>query len=81
MGQTVWYKEDIANILRGVELACRQTAALQTSRDSSAFQEGYMAALAAAATSFGIRVQADIEVRHKSRHDRLLEDGMRWNGR
>lgn len=60
MGQILWYQDDIENILRGIELAGRQSVARQTSRDSQAYLEGYLAALAATATSCGITVRPEL---------------------
>lgn len=57
MSQSVWYKQDIENILRGVELACQQTAAQTTDAEIESYYRGFLAALAATATSFGIEVR------------------------
>ena len=56
MAQSVWYVEDIENILRAMELSCQQLAAQVEDPDVVSFRRGFMAALAATATSFGIRV-------------------------
>ncbi|MCS6842807.1 MAG: hypothetical protein NZ528_00555 [Caldilineales bacterium] len=56
MAQSVWHVKDIENVLRGVELACRQLAAHYAPDQSDAFQQGFLTALAATATSLGIEV-------------------------
>lgn len=81
MGQTVWHREDIENILRGVELACRESTARQVSAESEAFRAGYVAALAAAATSFGIRVRPGEGAQPSANGSAwLLAAGNRYNG-
>lgn len=57
MGQSVWHRHDIENILRGVEMAGLQTAIQAGDPDLEGFRRGFTAALAATAASFGIRVQ------------------------
>lgn len=56
MAQSVWHVKDIENVLRGVELTCRQLAAHYAPDQSDAFQQGFLTALAATATSLGIEV-------------------------
>lgn len=56
MGQLVWHRHDIENILRGVEMAGLQTAVQANDADLDGFRRGFLAALAATATSFGIEV-------------------------
>lgn len=58
MAQSVWHKHDIENVLRGVELTCLHMAAQFDGPDCDSYRRGFLAALAAAATSFGIRVSA-----------------------
>lgn len=62
MSQSVWQTHEIENVLRSVELACQFTAAQYTGNDNDSFMRGVSAALAATATSFGIRI-ADGHVR------------------
>ncbi len=54
MGLDVWFKEDIRNILLGVELANAHLATHYSDAEVRAYREGFKAALAAAAVSFGI---------------------------
>jgi hypothetical protein len=54
MGLDVWFKEDIRNILLGVELANAHLATHYSDAEVRAYREGFRAALAAAAVSFGI---------------------------
>lgn len=56
MAQSVWHKHDIENILRGVELTCQHMAAQFDDPECDSYRRGFLAALAAAATSFGIQV-------------------------
>lgn len=56
MGQLVWHRHDIENILRGVELAGLQTAGQVNDAELAGYRRGFLAALAATATSFGIEV-------------------------
>jgi hypothetical protein len=56
MAQSVWHKHDIENVLRGVELTCQQMAAQFDGPECDSYRRGFLAALAAAATSFGIQV-------------------------
>ncbi len=65
MSQSVWHKHEIENVLRGVELTCLQMAAQSSNDEIDSFKRGFLAALAATATSFGIRVN-DMRVRPRS---------------
>ena len=56
MPQTVWHKHEIENVLRGVELACQQLATQYPDEEIDSYRQGFLAALAATATSFGIGV-------------------------
>jgi hypothetical protein len=56
MPQTVWHKHEIESVLRGVELACQQLATQYPDGEIEGYRQGFLAALAATATSFGIRV-------------------------
>ncbi|HNS01857.1 MAG TPA: hypothetical protein PKM78_05675 [Anaerolineae bacterium] len=56
MSQSVWHKHDIENVLRGVELSCRQMAAQFDDPETESYRRGFQAALAATATSFGIKI-------------------------
>lgn len=57
MGQAVWHKQDIEHILRGAEVGAMVTVHAVSSNDAQLYVAGYLAALAAVATSFGIPVQ------------------------
>lgn len=64
MAQSVWHKHDIENVLRGVELTCLHMAAQFDGPECDSYRRGFLAALAATATSFGIRInQAPPSVR------------------
>lgn len=56
MPQTVWHKHEIENVLRGVELVCQQLVTQYPDEEIDSYSQGFLAALAATATSFGIRV-------------------------
>ncbi len=61
MGLDLWSKDDIRNILLGVELASAQLAIHCRDAEVRAYREGFRAALAATAVSFGI-YPGEIEV-------------------
>jgi hypothetical protein len=61
VGLDLWTKEDIRNILLGVELANAHLATRYSDAEVRAYREGFKAALAAAAVSFGI-YPGEIEV-------------------
>ena len=54
MGLEVWFKDDIRNILLGVELANAHLATRYSDDEVRAYRDGFRAALAATAVSFGI---------------------------
>ncbi len=56
MSQTVWHRTDIENVLRGVELSCQQLASQFDDPEIDSYRRGFLAALAATATSLGIQV-------------------------
>ena len=58
MAQSVWHRQDIENVLRGVELTCQHMAAQCDGPETDSYRRGFLAALAATATSFGIQVNA-----------------------
>jgi hypothetical protein len=55
MGLDIWFKDDIRNVLLGVDLASAHLAEHHRDADTRAYREGFQAALAAAAISFGLR--------------------------
>ncbi|MBC8492554.1 MAG: hypothetical protein H8D43_02120 [Chloroflexi bacterium] len=61
MGLDIWFKEDIRNILLGVELANAHLATHYSDAEVRTYREGFKAALAATAVSFGI-YPGEIEV-------------------
>ena len=61
MGLDLWAKEDIRNVLLGVELASAHLATRCSDAEVRAYREGFKAALAATAMSFGI-YPGEIEV-------------------
>jgi hypothetical protein len=54
MGLDIWFKDDIRNVLLGVELANAHLAIHYSGTEVRAYHEGFKAALAATAASFGI---------------------------
>lgn len=56
MAQSVWHRQDIENVLRGVEMTCQHMAVQAPNAESDSYRRGFQAALAAAATCFGIKV-------------------------
>lgn len=50
----MWFKDDIRNILAGIELSSGQTAAFCSDDCSEAFRTGFRAAIVATAASFGV---------------------------
>lgn len=63
MGLDIWFKEDIRNILLGVDLANAHLAAQYSDTEVRAYREGFRAALIATAASFGIYPgEIDVEV-------------------
>jgi len=64
MALDIWFKEDIRNILLGVELANGHLASRYSDAEVRAYREGFRTALAAAALSLGIcagEIDAEIE--------------------
>jgi hypothetical protein len=55
MGLDVWFKEDLRNILLGMDVAAANLAANYTQPEARAYRDGFEAALVALAVSFGIR--------------------------
>lgn len=56
MSQSVWHKQEIENILRGIELTCQLMAAADDTGKLASYKQGFLAALAATGTSFGIKI-------------------------
>jgi hypothetical protein len=54
MGLEMWFKDDIRNILLGIELASAHLECHYTGPEVQVYREGFRAALASMATSFGI---------------------------
>ena len=50
----MWLKDDIRNVLLGIDLACAHMAAERADDEAAAFREGFQAALSAVAVSLGI---------------------------
>ena len=67
MGLDLWTKEDIRNILLGVELASAHLAIHCSDAEVRAYREGFKAALLATAVSFGI-YPGEIEVEAVASH-------------
>jgi len=54
MGLDIWFKDDIKNILLGVEVANASLASYCCEEEVQAYRDGFKAALLATAVSFGI---------------------------
>jgi len=54
MGLDIWFKDDIKNILLGIEFANAHLATYCSEDEIQAYREGFKAALLATAVSFGI---------------------------
>ncbi len=54
MNLDMWFKDDIRNVLVGIEFASAQTVSGQSDAEQTAFRDGFRAALLAVAASFGI---------------------------
>jgi hypothetical protein len=54
MGLDIWFKDDIKNILLGVEFANAHLASYCREDEVQAYRDGFRAALLATAASFGI---------------------------
>ena len=50
----MWFKDDVRNILAGIELSSAQLAAFCPDYDTEAYRAGFRAALLAVAASFGL---------------------------
>ena len=73
MGLDVWFKDDIRNVLMGVELASAHLASHCPGHETQAYREGFQAALIATAISFGIRpVEIEVRVVHPASNDAAL---------
>jgi hypothetical protein len=55
MGLDVWFKDDVRNILLGLDMATAHLASNYTQPEVRSYQDGFEAALVALAVSFGIR--------------------------
>jgi hypothetical protein len=55
MGLDVWFKDDVRNILLGMDIAAANLASNYTHPEARAYRDGFEAALVAMAVSFGIR--------------------------
>ena len=53
MALDLWWKDDIRNVLVGIDLACAQMATDRSEDERRAFREGFRAALSAVAASLG----------------------------
>jgi len=54
MGIDMWFKDDIRNILLGVELAAKSQLVETEGETTRAYREGFDAAVTAIAASFGL---------------------------
>lgn len=54
MNLDMWFKDDIRNVLIGIEFASAQAFSNLTDSEQLAFRNGFCAALLAVAASFGI---------------------------
>lgn len=77
MTQEIWFKNDIENVLMGIDLASDTISARSTDPEARHFQDGFRSALAAAAVCFGLQPLQ----RHRMETDapntpRVLQDRM-----
>lgn len=65
MNLNMWFKDDIRNILLGIEFASAQSVSGLSDAEQAAFRNGFRSALLAVAASFGIveREAADLTTR------------------
>lgn len=54
MNLDMWFKDDIRNVLVGIEFASAQSVSGLSDAEQTAFRNGFRAALLAVAASFGI---------------------------
>lgn len=54
MNLDMWFKDDIRNMLLGIDFASMQNVSGLSSAEQTAFRNGFRAALLAVAASFGI---------------------------
>lgn len=54
MALDIWRKDDIRNVLLGIDLACMLMASDRSETETAIFREGFEAALSAVAVSLGI---------------------------
>jgi hypothetical protein len=55
VGLDVWFKDDVRNMLLGMDVAAANLAANYSQTEARAYRAGFEAALVALAVSFGIR--------------------------
>lgn len=73
MGQSVWHRDDLVNLLAGAELALLQTT--QNADISADFLSGYLAALATVARSLGVKTTPSRRYEAVETPRRLLAEG------
>ena len=54
MALDLWLKEDIRNVLLGIELACAHLATERSDAEAEVFRAGFQAALSAVAVGLGV---------------------------
>lgn len=54
MALDIWLKDDIRNVLLGIDLACAHMAAERNDADAAVFRAGFQAALSAVAVGLGV---------------------------
>lgn len=70
----MWFRDDIRNILLGLEIANRLPAAFYSDNETDAYRAGFRAAIIASAASFGILIAESDLVRLASvRVPQLME--------
>lgn len=76
MGLDVWFKDDIKNLLLGIEVASAHQASHFSGPETLAYREGFRAAIVAAAIGFGIRpTEVDLRSSFSIRTEPRLADG------
>ena len=66
MALDMWWKDDIRNVLVGIDLACAQMATDRNEDERCAYREGFRATLTAVAASLGVYPVEAIRTRQEA---------------
>ena len=69
----MWLKEDIRNVLLGIDLACAHMAAERSDADAAVFRAGFQAALSAVAVGLGVCSVEQSKTRHSVTRSSFLQ--------